>query len=291
MILSTTRRSSGSSSTSVQLILLLGSCYLLQLVECAQGSNSLEKDLTLTLLQKQTLDKFKQRVANRLPRDYMKQDIYLIRWLRARNFNVDQAEQMLNENLKWRKNSKIDTILKEDWSEFHEKYPYNLDTISKDGKPILTGNFGDWDIRAIALAGRMPQLIRYLDSGMEDATTMVRKFQSQGKNVTQFDFLVNMDNYNIVQHGCLQCITFYLALVSSYENHFPGDANKIVLFNTPPVFEIVLRVIRPIMSPITRNALQVYGQDKGVWSKVLLNIADKSQLTPEYGGTYKRQEQ
>lgn len=53
---------------------------------------------------------------------------------------------------------------------------------------------------------------------------------------------------------------------------------------------MVLRVIRPLMSPITREALKVYGQDKAVWSKVLLGIADKNQLTVDYGGTYKRQE-
>lgn len=65
---------------------------------------------------------FKQRVVNKLPHDYMKQDIYLIRWLRGktmkceqkllthviaikfngfislgRNFNIEQAEQMLLE--------------------------------------------------------------------------------------------------------------------------------------------------------------------------------------------------
>lgn len=58
----------------------------------------------------------------------------------------------------------------------------------------------------------------------------------------------------------------------------------------PPVFEVVLRVIRPLMSPITRDALQIYGQDKAVWSKVLQDIADTNQLTTDYGGTYTRKE-
>jgi len=266
-------------------LVLLGYCgELFTLV-----ASTVEKDLTLTFQQKLTLDKFKKRMVGRLPHEYMKQDIYLIRWLRARNFNIDQSEAMLNENIKWRKANKMDSILQEDWSEFHEKYPYYLDTTSKDGSPILSGNFGDWDIRGIALAGRMPHLIRYLVKGMEDAVTLVRKMQDQGKNVTQFDFLVNMDNYNIVQHGCLQCVSFYLALINNYENYYPGFANRIALFNTPPVFEVVLRVIRPIMSQITRQSLRVYGQDKGQWNKALWAIADKSQLTPEYGGTYKRE--
>lgn len=77
----------------------------------------------------------------------------------------------------------MDTILQEDWTEFNERFPYYLDTVSKDGEPILSGNFGDWDIRGIALAGRMPQLTRYIDKAMEEATTKVRKMQEEGKNV------------------------------------------------------------------------------------------------------------
>lgn len=62
------------------------------------------------------------------------------------------------------------------------------------------------------------------------------------------------------------------------------------VLTAPPIFELVLRVMRPLMSHITREALEVYGQDKAVWSKRLLDIADKNQLAPDYGGTYKRQE-
>ncbi|ODM91320.1 SEC14-like protein 2 [Orchesella cincta] len=62
-----------------------------------------------------------------------------------------------------------------------------------------------------------------------------------------------------------------------------------VLYNTPGVFELVLRVIRPLMSQVSRDSLKVYGQDKAQWSKALLNTADKTQLRPEYGGVYRKQ--
>lgn len=39
------------------------------------------------------------------------------------------------QNLKWRKANKMDTILQEDWTEFHDKYPYYLDTFAKNGSP------------------------------------------------------------------------------------------------------------------------------------------------------------
>ncbi len=51
----------------------------------------------------------------RLDKDYQKSDIYLIRWLRAKNFNIRAAEEMLVSDLKWRKNEKMDNIDQEDW--------------------------------------------------------------------------------------------------------------------------------------------------------------------------------
>lgn len=40
---------------------------------------------------------FKERVIKRLPESYMKTDFYLIRWLRARNYNLQSAQDMLFE--------------------------------------------------------------------------------------------------------------------------------------------------------------------------------------------------
>jgi len=58
MMVSTAKRRSASGSGSVKLVLLLVStCFLLQVLECVEATSSLEKDLTLTFNQKQTLDK------------------------------------------------------------------------------------------------------------------------------------------------------------------------------------------------------------------------------------------
>lgn len=51
----------------------------------------------------------------------------------------------------------------------------------------------------------------------------------------------------------------------------------------PPVFEVVLNVIRPLMSPLTRRALKVYNQNKANWQKELYKYVDPSELPPEYG--------
>jgi hypothetical protein len=61
-------------------------------------------DLSITYNQKVALDKFKELVGPRLPHDYMSEDIYLIRWLRAKNFDIPAAEKMLKTVLIYNQN-------------------------------------------------------------------------------------------------------------------------------------------------------------------------------------------
>lgn len=53
--------------------------------------------------------------------------------------------------------------------------------------------------------GKGPILQRHIDRSFETATKRVRDLQSEGKVVTQFDFIINMENYNLAEQGCLQC--------------------------------------------------------------------------------------
>ncbi|ODN03993.1 SEC14-like protein 2 [Orchesella cincta] len=244
-----------------------------------------EQDLTLTAKEKRALDQLKERVAPIVPHEYMKQDIYLIRWLRARNLDVNQAETMLLENLKWRKENRMDNILNEDFSELDRDYPFQIQYEDKEGKPIVTANFGDWDIRKLAISGKISSLNRHIDRGFEMVTDKVRKLQESGKVVAQWDFIINMENYKLSTAGLLTMSSYVPVSVNTYENHFPAHADKIMLINTPAIFELVLNIIRPIMSPLTRQTLKVYNTNKEQWQKELFEIVDRNELPPEYGGT------
>lgn len=46
---------------------------------------------------------------------------------------------MLKDNLKWREENKMDTILKEDFSELDRDYPYQIQFYDKEGN-LFFGN-------------------------------------------------------------------------------------------------------------------------------------------------------
>ncbi|CAL8109313.1 unnamed protein product [Orchesella dallaii] len=248
---------------------------------------ALEIDLKLTNEQKKIMDKFKEMVIPKLHHQYMKEEIYLVRWLRARDFDLKKSEELLLQNLKWRKQQKMDTIHNEDWSDMQHDFPYYLDSFDKKGQPVAIAYAKEWDLRSAVVTGRIRRGLRYLDKAMDEANKMIRTQQLEGQNVTQFLFVLHMGHFNLYQHGCPRCITGILEFLDSYENHFPGSADLILLVDTPPVFDAIAQLVREAASPQTKEALKIYGINPKVWKKVLLDVIDADQLAVEFGGTRK----
>lgn len=52
----------------------------------------------------------------------------------------------------------------------------------------------------------------------------------------------------------------------------------------PAVFEIAMRLLRPILSQQVREATVTFGTNKDEWQRYLRSIIDKDQLLKDYGG-------
>lgn len=68
-----------------------------------------------------------------------------------------------------------------------------------------TCNFMSICLYKAVATGIMRRLERYIDRNFEIATRKVRELQTSGQNVTQWDYIINMNNYNVLQHGCVPC--------------------------------------------------------------------------------------
>ncbi|XP_021964963.1 phosphatidylinositol/phosphatidylcholine transfer protein SFH2 [Folsomia candida] len=243
-----------------------------------------EEELRISPKELAALQQYKQIILPRLKHDYMKTDLYLIRFLRAANLNLKDAEQRMIDNLKFREENNLEGILSEDWSDIENDYPYSTDTVDKEGRPIVSFSLGDWDLRKGIVQGKRDRVIRYLDKAFEDVALQIREKQARGENVTQAIFLINLANFNLAQQGCFQCLpTIYQYFL--HQVHFPNLSDKIILVNTPGLFETVLQLLQPIMAPETRVALRVFGPDKDKWRNYLYSLVDKNQLYTEFGGT------
>lgn len=140
------------------------------------------------------------------------------------------------QNLQWRKQNRMDTINEENWTDMTREYPYQTDTIDKDGRPgtkpwlklkmktfcihlalshftpfyeITVGTLTakDWNIRRAVSRAHTPRLQRYMYKILEDLTNKLYQIRMEGKNVTQWSAIINADGFGLLQHACPSCIT------------------------------------------------------------------------------------
>ena len=99
-----------------------------------------------------------------------------------------------------------------------------------------------------------------------------------------------------------------------YENHYPQMANLIMVINgktpqitflfnlkkkhvtqscfilyviVPRVFEVILELVRPLLTPHTQKAAHLYTYNKEEWKREILKVFPPENVTPEFGGTLK----
>jgi len=266
-------------SRSLLLLLTLTLCQ-----KSVLGNTQYEKDVVLTVQDKEILDEFKAIVVPHLRDDYMKEEMFLIRWLRAKKFDLDVAANALLKNLDWRATNRMDGILEEDWTDMANDFRYYIQSVDREGKPTVYFSADGLDIRQGVLGGKEERLLRYIDKAMEEVTTVIRRVGKEKRNVTRGQLIIDFNGYNLVQHGCLRCIPVILRGVSAYENHYPEYLEYIFLMNTPSIAEPLINAAKGLLTESTRNSLKVMGTNKAANLDTLLQVFDRDEIPEQLGG-------
>uniref|UniRef100_A0A336MT74 CSON000932 protein n=1 Tax=Culicoides sonorensis TaxID=179676 RepID=A0A336MT74_CULSO len=206
--------------------------------------------------QRFALMKFKRNV-----RDVLKpahDDIYLVRWLKARKWNADAAEKMFRESLKWREARNIDDI--QQWNTVHNLdpyYPYGfMGFTATTAHPFVIIPLKDLDVIGF---------LRTLSKG--DLVRAVVKL---------IEFHVNL------AHEYILDISVILAKV--YEANYPCMLKKVFIINAPAIFTVAFNVLKKFLSPDTIGSVKIMNSDKKKWQGAILELVDPKILPKHYGG-------
>jgi len=214
------------------------------------GATSYEEDTTITLDQAEALEKFRGLVAKiKLPHSYMEESIFLVRFLRAQNFDVNAAQEQLLQHFEWRKENRIDQLDDEDWSDFQENFPWNLDGVDKEGRPLVQIVIKDsWNATKALENGQGDRLARWVYKFLEDASKLVRSLQKEGKKVTRFSEVADTDGFSPVDHACPACIAVWLKITTAFTQQYPECFDKILVVNAQEPYRDLVRKMWPTLS-------------------------------------------
>ncbi|KAI3931774.1 hypothetical protein MKW98_012184 [Papaver atlanticum] len=207
-------------------------------------------------------------------------DVILLKFLRARDFNVKQALTMLKNVVQWRKGYGIEELLEEDLGNEFEKVVY-MDGCDKEGHPVCYNVFGE--LSNIDLSKK------------EDLDRFVRwRIQLLEKSIRKLDYapggictLVQVNDLKNVRGPFMAEIKVAKAVVMLQDN-YPEFVAKQIFINVPWWYLAVNRMMSPFLSQRTKSKFVYAGPSKT--ADTLCKYIAPERLAVAYGGAYKEGE-
>ncbi|EXJ60218.1 hypothetical protein A1O7_04370 [Cladophialophora yegresii CBS 114405] len=210
----------------------------------------------------------------------------LLRFLRARKFNVENAKAMFIKNEQWRKEFGTDDLVRTfDYKErpqMFEYYPQYYHKTDKDGRPVYIEQYGKIDLNAmykISTAERMVQnlVVEYEKVADPRLPACSRK---AGKLLETCCTIMDMKGVGV---GRIPSVYGYLKSVSAIsQDYYPERLGKLYIINAPWGFSSVFSFVKSFLDPITVAKIHVLGSG---YQKELLAQVPAENLPKEFGGT------
>ncbi|SLM37128.1 sec14 cytosolic factor [Lasallia pustulata] len=210
----------------------------------------------------------------------------MLRFLRARKFNVDLAKQMFIEYEKWRKEFGVDNLVRnfkyEEKPKVFEYYPQYYHKTDKDGRPVYIEQLGKIDLAAmykITTAERMLQnlVVEYEKLADPRLPACSRK---TGTLLETCCSIMDLKGVGLSKVGSVYSYIRQASVIS--QNYYPERLGKLYLINAPWGFSPVFNVVKGFLDPVTVSKIHVLGS--GYQHELLAQIPSEN-LPKHFGGT------
>jgi len=210
----------------------------------------------------------------------------MLRFLRARKFDVALAKQMLLDCETWRKDFKVDHIIKDfvyvEKPKVFEFYPQYYHKIDKDGRPVYIEQLGKIDLNAmykITTEERMVQNLvleyeRLADPRLPACSRKAEKLLETCCTI--------MDLKGVGVTSISSVYGFVRRVSAISQNYYPERLGKLYLINAPWGFSGVFSVVKNFLDPVTVEKIHVLGAR---YQTDLLAQISAENLPKQFGGT------
>ncbi|KAE8682232.1 Patellin-4 [Hibiscus syriacus] len=217
-----------------------------------------------------------------------KSDVILLKFLRARDFKVNDAFTMIKNTVRWRKEFGIDSLLDEDLGNELEKVVF-MHGFDKEGHPVCYNVYGVFQNK---------EMYQNTFADEEKRAKFLRwRIQFLEKSIRKLDFTPNGIN-TIVQVNDLknspgpakkelrQATNQALNLL---QDNYPEFVAKQVFINVPWWYLAFNRMISPFLTQRTKSKFVCAGPSKS--TETLFKYIDPEQVPVQYGGLSREGEQ
>ncbi|KAL3070387.1 hypothetical protein niasHT_032177 [Heterodera trifolii] len=193
----------------------------------------------------------------------MPNDAHLLRFLRARDFDVQKATQLTLNSLLWRKQHKIDSLL-DDFvppAVFKKYFPGGWHHNDSEGRPLFILRLGQMDIKGLLRSVGLQSIVKFTlsicEQGLNKSAEATHRL---GKPISTWTLLVDLDGLSMrhLWRPGVQCL---LRIIEIVEAHYPETMGLVLITRAPRVFPVLWTLVSPFIDENTRKKFELYASE------------------------------
>ncbi|XP_043646866.1 SEC14-like protein 2 [Drosophila teissieri] len=234
--------------------------------------------------QRAILEKFRKQMDDALVGTH--DDYFLVRWLRARKWNLEAAEKMLRASLKTRAMWNVDNIEKWDPPKALQEYlPYGLMGYDNEGSPVLVCPFANFDMWGMMHCVTRFEFQKYLVLLLERFMKIAYdQSQKHGWRARQLVVFFDMQDVNLKQYAWRPAAECVISTVKQYEANFPELLKMCYIINAPKLFSVAFNIVKKFLDENTTSKIVIYKSGVDRWQEQLFSHVNRKAFPKAWGG-------